>query len=127
MSLEKHTVSARRDRGEGKWRNELPRAAARSTFAESRPLDAVSRIEDHGRVSRDGHSCEAAHVDDQIAVAEERAPLGHRNLGAGSVGPRSPYFVDRAAHSLGMQPLTLFHVDSPSRCSGSFEKIGLPA
>ena len=64
------------DRGERERRNELARAAARAAGALPRPLHAVRRVEDDRGVARGAHAREAAHVDDEIAVAEERSALG---------------------------------------------------
>ena len=78
------------DRREGERRDELARAAARAARTLPGPLHAVRRVEDDRRVARVAHAREVAHVDDEIAVAEERAALGDRDVGSALVDGREP-------------------------------------
>ena len=75
------------------------------------------------------HAREAAHVDDEIAVAEEGAALGDgdRRVARAVELARRRDLVDRAAHAFGMHPLALLHVHRLARCAGGDEQIGLPA
>ena len=61
-------------------RNELSRPATRTTDTLPRLLNAMRRVEDHGHAAGGSHPGKAAHVDDEIAVAEEGAALGEGNL-----------------------------------------------
>ena len=81
MRLHEQSIRAGGDRGERERRNELARAAARPACALPRLLHAVRRVEDDRRVARVAHAREAAHVDDEIAVAEERAALRDGDVG----------------------------------------------
>jgi hypothetical protein len=93
----------------------------------------VRRVEDHGRVARGAHARDRAHVDHEVAVAEERAALGDRDGVAGrqrrALAPaaRPPHLVDRAAHPLGVHPLPFLDVHRAPRRAGRLEEVGLAA
>src|SRR5207248_438738 len=87
-------------------------------------------------VARVEHAGEASHVDDEIAVAEERSALGEGDfvallarcwLLATGYGPGRAHLLDGAAHAFRMHPLTLLDVHSPASLSCGDEEIGLAA
>ena len=81
MRLHEQTVGTRGDGCLGEGRNELACTTTRTADALPRLLHAVGRVEDHRHVAGGAHASEATHVDDEIAVAEERAAFGEGNLG----------------------------------------------
>ena len=62
-------------------RDVLAQSAAGAAGALPRLLHRVGGVEDDGRAGRRAEPGEVAHVDHQIAVAEEGAPLGHGDVG----------------------------------------------
>ena len=81
MGLEEESVGTGRGGGrEQRW-NELPLPAAGSAFSLPRLLHRMGGVEDHRRAGGLPQADEVAHVHHQVAVAEEGASLGDRNLG----------------------------------------------
>src|SRR5204863_6246563 len=65
----------------GEWRNELARTATRAPGSPPRLLHAVSSVEDDRSIACGPHARKAAHVNDEITVAEEGTALGDGDLG----------------------------------------------
>jgi len=82
----------------------------------------VRRIEDD-RVSEAPHDGEAAHVDDEVIVAEGRAALGQQN---GLVALRQD-LVDDVLHVARRHELSLLDVHRLARRRRRQDQIGLPA
>src|SRR6267378_1979034 len=123
MRLEEETVGARRRGGVEQRRNESPLAAARAIAPLARLLHGMRGVEDHGRLAGGAQAREAAHVDDEIAVTEERAALGDGDFRR----PALPNLFDGPAHLFGRHPLAFLDVHRAIGLAGSHEQIGLAA
>ena len=108
MRLEEEPVRARR-RGGGEQRRDELAAGRRSR--RPRPARAAGRSawrrRSTGTPVAAAHPREAPHVHDEVAVAEEGAPLGDGHLAA---TPAPLHLLHRARHPLGLHPLPLLHV-----------------
>ena len=78
-------------------------------------------VKDHGRLAGLLQPRKTPHIDDQIAVAEERASLGDGDFGCSA----GAHLLDRAAHILGRHPLPLLDVHGPPGLPGGEQEIGL--
>ena len=97
MGLEEESVGSRHRRRRHERGDVLAQAAARAAARLPRLLHGVGRVEDHRRAGGGAQPGEVPHVDDQVAVAEEGAPLGHRHVGGAR--PRAPSRPRRAIAS----------------------------
>src|SRR5678816_2633323 len=95
-----------------------------------RTLHAMRRVEDHGHVAGLAHSAKAAHVDDQITVAEECPALGDGDFVRRSafaielrVTATALHFFHGAAHPFRVHPLPLLHVHGAARGAGGEEEV----
>jgi hypothetical protein len=133
VRLEEQAVGARADRGAGERRDELARAATGAALAAPGLLHGVRGVEDHGHVAGRAHAGDGAHVDHEVAIAEERAAFGDGHLIArGRRGPLAaatpePHLVDGAAHPLGVHPLPLLDVHRAAGRAGREQQVGLAA
>src|SRR6266851_6612438 len=111
MRLEEEAVGSRGRRGVQQRGNEAALSAARAIGALPRLLDGMRGVKDDGRFTRLLQPGETPHVDDEIAVAEERAALRDGDFGWPPPAPPAPpggaHLLDRAAHILGRHPLPL--------------------
>ena len=110
----------------GEHRHELA-LAARAVALTARQLYRVRRVE-HDRARRLAHDREAAHVGDEIVVAEARAALAHqkivrRNTRSLGGGARLGDDVDHVARR---EELPLLDVDRLTRCRHRRDEICLP-
>jgi hypothetical protein len=84
-------------------------------------LNAVRRVEYHRSSARFAKSSKRPHVDDEIAITEERSALCDGNVAGARDGLfASPNLLDGAAHAFRLQPLPLLHVDGSACCTRSF-------
>src|SRR5678816_2389019 len=116
-------------RGQRERRYELARATTGAARALPRTLHAMRRVEDHGHVAGLAHSAKAAHVDDQITVAEECPALGDGDFVRRSafaielrVTATALHFFHGAAHPFRVHPLPLLHVHRAARGAGGEEE-----
>src|SRR5688572_11475118 len=111
VCFEKKAIGTGCGRGAHECRDEAGIAAARTVRA-PRALDRMRAVEHDRRTRRFAHPLKAAHVDDQVTVAEERAPFGHRD--GLSLRQRLrlsfPDLANRAGHLFGGHPLPLLDV-----------------
>src|SRR5205823_10481630 len=106
MRFEKEGVGAGRGGRVEQRRNKGAIAAARAVTSLPRLLHRMRGVEDDRRVARGLEPRKGAHVDDQIAVAKEGAPLGDRDFRRTAGAD----FLDGAAHLLRRHPLPLLDV-----------------
>src|SRR5689334_18496953 len=95
------------------WRNEFAGSATRAAGALSRLLHAMRCVKDNGSITSSSHPRERAHVDNEVAIAEERAALGdgHFRVVRRALCLLSrTYLLNGAAHSFGVHPLALLDV-----------------
>src|SRR2546430_2127295 len=85
-------------------------AAARPVPAPPRLLHRVGGIEHHRHPALGAQASEVPHVHHEVAVTEERAPLGHRHLGCAT----RPQLLHRPPHPFGRHPLALLAVPAPA-------------
>src|SRR6266550_7081423 len=121
MGLEEEAVGARGGGGVQQGRNEAAVASARAVPALARLLDRVRGVEDDGRVTRGAEPWKAAHVDDEVAVAEECAALGDGDFRRAA----GTHFLDGAAHLLRRHPLAFLDVHRPARLARGDQQIRL--
>src|SRR6266571_872339 len=76
MRLEEEAIGSSGRRGVQQRGNEAALSAARAIGTLPRLLDGMRGVKDHGRLAGLLQPRKTPHVDDQIAVAEERAALG---------------------------------------------------
>src|SRR6266550_86629 len=123
VRLEEEPVRARGGGGVQERRDELAQPAARAPLSPARLLHRVGGVVHHRDAARGPQAGEVPHIHHQVAVAEERAALGDRQLRR----PASAQLLHRALHRVGRQPLPLLHVDGPPGPAGGEEQIGLAA
>jgi hypothetical protein len=123
VGFQKETIGSCGGSGGQERRNELPLTSTRPGLTLPRLLDRVSGIEDHRCASCLAQSAKVPHVDHEIAIAEERPPLGDGHLSC----PPAPDLLDGSAHGFGMQPLSLFDVDWLAGTASGDQKVGLAA
>ena len=123
MRFQEEAVCARRRSGHQQRRHVLAHSSARSVRAAPRLLCCVSGVEQHHGTGGGPQPLEAAHVHDQVTVAEGRATLGHRDVTA----TRGPHLLGSALHLLGGHPLALLDVHRPTRAAHRIEQVRLAA
>src|SRR6266576_291261 len=119
--LPEEAVGARGGGGVQQGRNEAAVASARAVPALARLLDRVRGVEDDGRVTRVAEPWKAAHVDDEVAVAEECAALGDGDFRRAA----GTHLLDGAAHLLRRHPLAFLDVHRPARLARGDQQIRL--
>jgi hypothetical protein len=82
----------------------------------------MSRVEHDGPAVA-SHDGQAAHIDDEVVVAERRAALGQKD----SIVPGGCDFVGGVTDVGGRNELALFDVHDTACAAGGDEQIGLPA
>src|SRR6267378_1455818 len=110
MRFEEKAVRPRGGGGIEQWRDEVTQTAARAIRALPRLLHRVGAVVYDRRSARGPEPREIAHIDHEITVAEEGAPLGHRDFGRSARAD----LLNGPRHALGGHPLSLFHVHGPS-------------
>ena len=123
MGFEEEPVGAGGGGGIQQGRNEAPLAPARAIPALSGLLHRMGGVEDHRSVTGGAESREAAHVHHEVAVAKERAALGHGDFRRSA----RAHLLDRPTHLFGGHPLALLDVHGAAGPSRGEEQIGLPA
>src|SRR6185436_13444537 len=118
MGFEEKAVGAGGRGGIKKRGNEGALPAARAIRTLPRLLDGVRRVEDHRSLARFAQPSEAAHVDDEVPVAEERAALGDGDFGRAAGAD----FLDGAAHLFGRHPLALLDVHGTPGFAGGHDQ-----
>jgi hypothetical protein len=109
-------------RRQQRW-NELALAATTTGLSPTRLLHCMRSIKDDGHAAQVAEAAEIPHVDNQIAVAEERSAFSDCNVG----GSGAPYLLHCATHRLGIEPLPLLDIDGLARASSRDKKVGLAA
>jgi hypothetical protein len=123
VRLDEEPVRAGGRGREQQGRNHVAMAPADAPGALPWLLHGMGRVVHDRHAGRLAHAGEAAHVDHEVAIPEERAPLGERHIRAAT----GAYLLHRAEHGLGLHPLPLLHVHRPPRTTRREEQIGLAA
>src|SRR5690349_4395474 len=120
MGLHEDARNARADRRPCQHRNELALPAGSGALA-ARQLYRVGRIEHH-RAAGVAHRGKAAHVDDQVVVAEAEAALADEDLlVAGALR-----LLDHVLHFPGRQELALLDIEGLALLGGIADEVRLP-
>src|SRR4029077_10344283 len=100
VRFEEEAVGAGGGGGIKEWRNEVPQTAARAVRAPPRLLHRMRAVVYDRRPARGPEPREVAHIDHEIAVAEELASFGPRDLGrpAGAALPAGPAMPSGSIH-----------------------------
>ncbi len=121
MQLHEQRVDSHRRGGPGERSDELP-LAARFRPGAPRKLHAVGGVEDD-RPAEPPHGRQAAHVHDELLVAEGGAPLGEQDS-AVAAGSR---LLGDESHALGRHELALLDEHRPAGARRRHHQVGLPA
>ena len=125
MGFHEQARDARRDCGAREHRHKFA-LPARARPLPARQLHAVGRVEHH-RAAGFAHDRQAAHVGDQIVVAERGAALAHHDrlfVDAGRLG-RAARLVDDIDHVVRRHELRFLDVDRLARGSDGVDEVGL--
>src|SRR5262249_54701669 len=121
VRLEEDRVDTDRHRGARQRANELSLSPGRRSLT-ARQLHAVAGVVHHG-VPEPRHHRQAAHVGDQIVVAEAGAALRDQQLAIAGRGE----FLEQRSHVPGGEELSLLDVDRLAGARDREQKVGLPA
>ena len=121
VNFKKQSVGPRGHSGAGQRHRESP-LARRYPFTRAGELQAMRDIKNNGVPELAQHA-EAFEIDDQVVVAETRAPLGEKEL---SITFRFDLFDD-VPNVPGSQKLTLLNIQGFACRSSAEQQIGLTA